>query len=115
MTITTLPPTPTSGTASGIALALSGGGVRAMVFHAGVLRLLAERGQMEAVTEVSSVSGGSLLAGIIFSQAGMAWPGSSQFLSKIHPTIRQLLTTHDLGKTADASLLRPSNWRYLFQ
>jgi NTE family protein len=99
-----------------IALALSGGGVRAMAFHAGVLRLLAERGQMEAVTEVSSVSGGSLLAGIIYSQAGMAWPNSRLYLDKIHPAIRKLLTTQDLGKTADARLLfRPSNWRYLFQ
>ena len=87
-----------------------------MAFHAGMLRLLAERGRMEAVTEVSSVSGGSLLAGIVFSKSGMAWPGSQKFLVDIHPTIRQLLTTHDLGKTADARLLfRPSNWRYLFQ
>ncbi len=98
-----------------IALALSGGGVRAMAFHAGVLRYLAERGMMERVCRVSSVSGGSLLAGLLFSQAGMKWPSSAQYLSTIRPAVRDLLVNKDLASASHRRLLWPSNWRYLFQ
>lgn len=99
-----------------IAIALSGGGVRAMAFHAGVLRFLAERGQMEAVSQVSSVSGGSLVAGIIFSRSGMKWPSSSLYLEKIHGEIRDILINNNLSTAANSRLFfRPSNWRYIFQ
>lgn len=45
-----------------IALALSGGGFRAALFHLGVIRRLAEEGWLTSVDVVSSVSGGSILA-----------------------------------------------------
>ena len=51
-----------------IALALSGGGIRAMVFHLGVMRHLAERGLLESVDKISTVSGGSLLVGLLLQQ-----------------------------------------------
>ncbi len=98
-----------------IALALSGGGVRAMAFHAGVLRFLAERGMLERVCRVSSVSGGSLLAGLIFSRAGMKWPSSADYLATIHPAVRDILLHKDLAGASHKRLLWPSNWRYLFQ
>ena len=44
-----------------IALALSGGGFRASLFHLGVLRRLAECGWLDRVDVLSTVSGGSLL------------------------------------------------------
>jgi NTE family protein len=53
----------------GIALCLSGGGYRAMVFHAGSLRRLNELGYLKRLSLVSSVSGGSLTAGIL----ALAW------------------------------------------
>ncbi len=46
-----------------IVLALSGSGTRAMAFHAGVLRFLAEKGVLEQIGELSTVSGSSLLVG----------------------------------------------------
>jgi NTE family protein len=49
----------------GTALCLSGGGYRAMVFHAGVLRRLNEVGYLPKLDFVSSVSGGSITAGIL--------------------------------------------------
>ncbi len=49
-----------------IALALSGGGIRAMVFHLGVLRYVAEQERLEDIQCISSVSGGSLVTGLIF-------------------------------------------------
>jgi NTE family protein len=53
----------------GVALCLSGGGYRAMVFHAGVLRRLNDGGYLQQLDRVSSVSGGSITAGVL----GLNW------------------------------------------
>lgn len=45
-----------------IALALSGGGARAMAFHLGCFRALYDRGILDQVRVMSSVSGGSVFA-----------------------------------------------------
>lgn len=45
-----------------ITLALSGGGFRATLFHLGVLKFLSEKDLLKNVTEIYSVSGGSILA-----------------------------------------------------
>ncbi|WP_370196569.1 patatin-like phospholipase family protein [Aurantimonas sp.] len=79
-----------------IGLALSGGGIRAAVFHLGVLRQLAEGNLLEDVTQISTVSGGSLVTGAIFAHAGGRWPSSADFLGKVYPSIREMLTTTDL-------------------
>lgn len=47
-----------------IGLALSGGGFRAVAFHLGVLRALHDRGVLDKVEVVSSVSGGSIIAAL---------------------------------------------------
>lgn len=47
--------------ASVIALALSGGGARAMAFHLGCMRALNDRGLLEKVAILSTVSGGSVI------------------------------------------------------
>lgn len=52
-----------------VGLCLSGGGYRAMLYHAGALRYLNERGALPAIAEVASVSGGSITAGVL----GLAW------------------------------------------
>ncbi len=49
----------------GMALCLSGGGYRAMVFHMGVIWRLHETGLLAALKRVSSVSGGSITAGVL--------------------------------------------------
>lgn len=48
---------------SNLALCLSGGGFRASIFHLGVLRRLHEMGVLAKVKTISSVSGGSIVAG----------------------------------------------------
>ncbi len=45
-----------------IALALSGGGFRATLFHIGVIYFLRQSGRLKDVTHITSVSGGSILA-----------------------------------------------------
>jgi predicted acylesterase/phospholipase RssA len=45
-----------------LGLALSGGGLRATLFHLGVVKALQERGVLKDVKHITSVSGGSILA-----------------------------------------------------
>jgi NTE family protein len=49
----------------GAALCLSGGGYRAMIFHVGVLWRLYEAGLLGGIKRISSVSGGSITAGLL--------------------------------------------------
>ena len=79
-----------------IGLALSGGGVRAAVFHLGVLKRLADEGLLESVSAISTVSGGSLVMAAIVSRADMGWPSSMRFAKEIYPSLRALLTGVDL-------------------
>lgn len=50
---------------AGTALCLSGGGYRAMLFHAGVLWRLNEFGLLPKLKRISSVSGGSITSGVL--------------------------------------------------
>ena len=54
---------------SGVALCLSGGGYRAMIFHVGAIWRLNELGYLAKLDRVSSVSGGSITAGVL----GLNW------------------------------------------
>ena len=47
-----------------VGLALSGGGSRAIAFHLGCLRALHDAGVLKKISVVSSVSGGSVIAGM---------------------------------------------------
>jgi len=53
----------------GIALCLSGGGYRAMLFHVGALIRLNELAYLPKLARISSVSGGSITAGVL----GLKW------------------------------------------
>ncbi|MEM7129846.1 MAG: patatin-like phospholipase family protein [Chloroflexota bacterium] len=82
-----------------IGISLSGGGVRAAVFHLGILGQLAELGLLEQITTISTVSGGSLVTGLIFTVAGNVWPTNEAFLAHCLPTIRSRLTdTHSVQR-----------------
>jgi NTE family protein len=79
-----------------IGLALSGGGIRAAVFHLGVLRRLADENLLENVSQLSTVSGGTLVAAVLITSSGMQWPTSVDFRNHLYLRIRQVLTTTDL-------------------
>lgn len=81
------------------ALALSGGGYRASVFHLGVLARLAREEKLENVTFLSTVSGGSLVIGLVFTLNNNIWPTSQQYLEIVLPAARKLFTTTDLQKS----------------
>ncbi len=72
-------------------LCLSGGGYRAMVFHAGVLWRLNDAGWLPKLDRISSVSGGSITAGVLalnwtklrFGAGGVAWNFIDQVITPI--------------------------------
>lgn len=64
------PPEPETRKPEKIALALSGGGSRAMAFHLGCLRGLHKAGLLDRIDTLTAVSGGSVLAAIYCSHEG---------------------------------------------
>ena len=60
---------PGAGPPTGVGLCLSGGGYRAMLFHLGGLIRLDQLGMLRGLARVSSVSGGSITAGLL----GLRW------------------------------------------
>lgn len=96
-----------------IALSLSGGGIRAMVFHLGVLRFLAERGLLEHVERISTVSGGSLLVGLILQENKVTWPLSQKFLEAVYPELRKKLCETSLQWGAARQLFNPWNLQFI--
>lgn len=99
-----------------IALALSGGGHRAAAFHLGVLQFLAEKRLLENVEVISSISGGSILAAILFQPSSMqnndalAWPSSDEFLIAHLPQAKALIVNESLENQFIKRMFRPSNW-----
>ena len=89
-----------------IGLALSGGGFRATVFHLGVLARLAEENRLEDVTFISTVSGGTLCAGLVYAHSQWGWPSSEHFKQAVLPQARRLLTTQDLQAGLVRRMLR---------
>lgn len=70
----------------GTALCLSGGGYRAMLFHAGVLWRLNDAGMLRSLRRISSVSGGSITAGVL----GRNW-GDLDFSDDVATGLRSAL------------------------
>jgi len=81
----------------GVALSLSGGGYRAMLFHIGALWRLNELGYLKGLKRISSVSGGSITAGLL----GLKWRrlgfGANDvavnYVSEVAEPIRALAST----------------------
>lgn len=93
----------------GIALCLSGGGYRAMLFHAGTLWYLSDAGLLGKLARVSSVSGGSITAATLatrwkslaFTSDGRA----SAFEESVIAPLRTLAsTTIDVGSVLSGIL-----------
>jgi len=82
-------------------LCLSGGGYRAMLFHAGTLIRLNEAGVLPTLRKISSVSGGSITAGVLalnWSTLKLDQPGATQanpndFLQHVVDPIRAMAST----------------------
>lgn len=96
-----------------ILLALSGGGIRAMVFHLGLFRFLADKQLLERVQHLSTVSGGSLLVGLMLQECGLRWPTSNDFSHRLYPSLRLKLCQRSLQWGALRQVFRNGGWRFL--
>ena len=97
--VRTIPTDPPAAPAVGIALCLSGGGYRAMLFHLGPLWRLNELAYLPKLLRVSSVSGGSIAAGVLghrWHALGFVNGVATMFQTEIVAPIRALA-----GKTID--------------
>ncbi len=83
-----------------IGLALSGGGIRAAIYHLGVLKYLAENNLLEQVTHISSVSGASMCVGLLYAKNNMRFPTSSEYLTTILPTLKEQILNVNLEQKA---------------
>lgn len=72
----------------GMALCLSGGGYRAMLFHVGVLWRLNQAGLLSGLKRVSSVSGGSITAGVL----ARSW-GELAFVNEVATSFRDVVVS----------------------
>lgn len=84
-----------------MALCLSGGGYRAMIFHLGALWRLSELGYLGKLARISSVSGGSITAGMLglrWSRLGFRKGIAQNFVSEVVEPLRRLAgVTIDVG------------------
>lgn len=97
-----------------IGIALSGGGTRAAAFHLGVLKFFAEKCVLDRVAHISSVSGGSLVTGLILHVSDYSWPSPDQYLSRVLPETKKILCGASLQADGLVRLIfNPLNWRYL--
>ena len=77
----------------GEALCLSGGGYRAMLFHTGTLWRLYESGQLAKLQRISSVSGGSITAGVLalaWSKLAFGSASADSFVANVVAPIRAM-------------------------
>ena len=82
-----------------IGLALSGGGYRAAVFHLGVLSYMAKNGLLENVSHISTVSGGSIVMGLVYRLNDFKFPTSEEYLTRVHSQAIAFLKEHSLLKS----------------
>lgn len=97
----------------GIALCLSGGGYRAMLFHLGALWRLNELGYLRKLKRISSVSGGSIISAVL----GMNWSKlefddnliAKDFISQVVNPVRNLATKTIDKKAILLGILTPGS------
>lgn len=97
----------------GTALCLSGGGYRAMLFHVGTLWRLNQAGMLREIQRVSSVSGGSITAGVL----GMNWSSldfddqdvAAAFEQRVADPVRRMASTTIDRRSVLTGLMLPGS------
>jgi len=95
--------------APGVALCLSGGGYRAMLFHLGVVWRLNNAGLLRGLVRISSVSGGSITAGVL----GLAWHKLQFDASNVATNLEDLLI-NPVRRLADVTIDQSSIIKGIF-
>lgn len=85
------------GLESGSALALSGGGFRAMLFHTGAVWRINELGLLRGLKRISSVSGGSIFAGrLAVAWGDLSWSANvaTDYRTRVADPVLSFATRH---------------------
>lgn len=94
-----------------IGIALSGGGIRSIAFHLGVLKWMAENELMGKIDQISSVSGASLCIGLVMTLNNNKWPTDKEFLDEILPKMKKTILTNNIQHAAMLKLIfSPHKW-----
>jgi NTE family protein len=94
-----------------IGIALSGGGIRAAIYHLGVFKYLAEEGLFGKITHISSVSGASPIVALILAKNSNKWPSDQDYLERVLPEVERTVLQRDVQKTAVRRLpFSPGYW-----
>jgi predicted acylesterase/phospholipase RssA len=91
-----------------IYLALSGGGIRATVFHLGVLRFLKQAGHLARVSSICSVSGGSIAAGYVVQNWEAIAKGSDELFKQAAATLLRGAARYGIRERISLSLHNPT-------
>src|SRR4051812_36357835 len=91
-----------------IGLALSGGGFRASLYHLGLVRFLRDAGILPQVTHITSVSGGSILAGHLL----LNWDRYNGSPNDFDTVAAELLPFVRLGVRNRITRRFPLNWPF---
>ena len=98
----------------GPCLCLSGGGYRATLFHLGVLRRLNELGILAKLSAITSVSGGSILNGLLASRWATLQVGQAgqfkNFVEQVARPMREFCGKDLRTKLLFGTRLKPTNW-----
>lgn len=97
---------------SGIALALSGGGFRATLFHLGALRRLNELSLLTTFDTITSVSGGSIMAACLADAMMTAPPTKGAPLASFDALVKKVrdLVSYNLRRSIVLKRIEPKNW-----
>jgi NTE family protein len=106
------PPVAPASARHGSALCLSGGGYRAALFHLGAVRRLDELGILAALTTISGVSGGSILANLLADPRLEVPPdgGSVGGLDELVAQPLRQLASRNIRTSALLAKARPRSW-----
>lgn len=109
----------TMDTTPSIALCLSGGGFRATLFHLGAVRRLNEFGMLSRIDVLTSVSGGSILNGVLATRWSRltidAGGVITDFEEEIAEPVRAFCSTDIRTPLLIGTRLAPSNWPALMR
>ena len=76
------------------------------MFHAGILKALAQQELLDKISFISSVSGGSILVGLVFAYNNYKWPTNQEYINNVFPKIEVFYTHFSLQREAIIQLLR---------
>ncbi|WP_028330557.1 patatin-like phospholipase family protein [Brachyspira alvinipulli] len=80
-----------------IGIALSGGGIRAAIFHLGVFKWLAEENALENIEHISTVSGASIGIALLYSLNNNKFPSSKEY-NKVLEKVKETIIKNDIQK-----------------